>query len=62
VNLSLFALDIFITKDGGWGIFEFSPEFGTNSVPNGLCFEESKRFIENIFCSKIATEVKGRFF
>lgn len=47
-DFSLFSFDLFVTKTGRWGVFEFSPEFGTHSVGNDFCFRESKIFIERV--------------
>lgn len=47
-DFSLYSFDVFTTKSGKWGIFEFSNEFGTESVPNGLVCTEIKKYIQRI--------------
>ena len=46
LNLPLHALDIYLTADHRWGIFEFCPQFGTASVPNTFLHSIGKAFIE----------------
>ena len=46
LDLPLHALDIYVTSDYRWGIFEFCPQFGTASVPNSFLHDISKAFIE----------------
>lgn len=47
-DFSLFSFDVFLTADGKWGIFEFSNEFGSLSVPNGFINREARAFIRRI--------------
>lgn len=47
-DFSLFSFDVFLTADGKWGIFEFSNEFGSLSVPNGFVNRETRAFIRRI--------------
>lgn len=55
-DFSMYGFDLFITKKGHWGVFEFSPEFCVQDVPNDLCFREGKIFIERVI--KKASKMK----
>lgn len=41
------SFDIFVTEDGKWGIFEFSPDFSSIDYPPGLLITEAKKFLEH---------------
>lgn len=45
----LHAFDLFLTKEGTWGIFEISPDFGGVAVPGYLIENECKKFVSSIF-------------
>lgn len=61
-DFSLFAFDIYTTDDGKWGIFEFSPEFGMASVPNGLIRSEARLYIQSLFEKYNINNSKYDFF
>ena len=47
-DFALHSFDLFLTKDGKWGIFEFSHEYGSASVPNDLTFNEIKKYFRKL--------------
>lgn len=47
-DFSLYSFDVFVTSDNKWGIFEFSNEFGTESVPNGFVCTEIQKYIRRV--------------
>ncbi len=50
-DFSLYSFDVFLTTDNKWGIFEFSNEFGTESVPNGFVCTEIQKYIRRVTSS-----------
>lgn len=44
-KLPLHSLDVFMTKEGNWGLFEGCPEFGHTSLPDGWVCDQGKKFI-----------------
>lgn len=42
------SVDLFITKEGKWGIFEFCNQFGTTGIPNVVATDVHKQVIENL--------------
>lgn len=44
-NLPLHSLDIFVTRDGQWGIFEFSTEFSGCEYRPAVIQEEARKYI-----------------
>jgi hypothetical protein len=46
------SLDLFITEDGHWGIFEFSNQFGTVGVPVAKAHELHYNYIKHILDQK----------
>lgn len=47
-DFALHSFDLFLTDDGQWGVFEFSNEYGVESVPHDLTIQEARTYIENI--------------
>lgn len=45
----LCSFDLFITKDGRWGFFEFSPEFGRTGIPSDWIHKETMAMFKNIY-------------
>lgn len=50
------SIDLFITSDGHWGIFEFCNQFGVTGIPAGIAEDIHAKFMENIVASFIYGE------
>lgn len=46
------SVDLFVTEDGKWGIFEHCNQFGMSGVPNEIAFKLHKDFISNMMKQK----------
>lgn len=45
------SIDLFITSDGHWGIFEFCNQFGVTGIPAGIAEDIHAKFMENVVAS-----------
>lgn len=50
------SIDLFITHDGHWGIFEFCNQFGVTGIPAGIAENIHAKFMENVVASFFAGE------
>lgn len=48
----LSSIDLFVTEDGKWGIFEYCNQFGIKGIPYPITLDLHKRFIEKLITGK----------
>ena len=48
MKIPLHSVDLFVTEDGKWGIFEYAYEFGTKAVPTEQLQLEAMKYVASI--------------
>ena len=48
MKIPLHSVDLFVTEDGKWGIFEYAYEFGTKAVPTELLRDEAMKYVASV--------------
>ena len=48
MKIPLHSVDLFVTEDGKWGIFEYAYEFGTKAVPAELLRDGAMKYVASV--------------